>query len=114
MLPQSMKTQAGQTKSLLKRAVADLLPNDLLHRRKQGFPAPVALWVFEDEFGRVLRKTLEESPLITEGFLSGDVVRRFVQEHFARRALHGGILWTLFCLTLWYRRWLLGERSLRL
>ena len=111
-LPQSMKVQGCRTESILKKAVADLLPHDLLYRRKQGFPAPVALWAFEDEFGRVMRRTLEESPLIAAGLISGEVVRRFVDEHFGRRRDRGGILWTLFCLMLPYRRWLLGERSL--
>jgi hypothetical protein len=33
-----------------------------------------------------------------------------VDEHFSqRRSDRGGILWTLYTMTLWYRRWILRE-----
>ena len=110
-LPQEMKIRAGHTKAILKRAVQDLLPSDLLHRRKQGFPAPMSSWVFEDEFGKFVRETLRTSPLVREGFWDGAIVQSYVDDHFARRHDHGGLLWTFFNLTLWYRRWVLGERQ---
>jgi asparagine synthase (glutamine-hydrolysing) len=111
-LPQRMKTHSGITKAILKRAVADLLPHDLLHRRKQGFPAPIATWMFEDEFGRVLKETLRTSPLVRDGYLDGQIIAAYLEEHYGHRYPRDGILWTLFCLTLWYKRWILRERTL--
>ena len=84
----------------------DLLPDDLIHRRKQGFPAPMSQWIFEDEFGRYLRDTVIHSALIREGILDGASVRGFVDAHFDGRSDHGTLLWTLFNLTLWHRRWI--------
>jgi asparagine synthase (glutamine-hydrolysing) len=107
-LPQAPKIRGGETKAILKRAVADLLPADLVHRRKQGFPAPMSQWVFEDEFGRQLRDTVLHSTLVREGLLDGAAVRGYVDAHFARRADHGALLWTFFNLTLWHRRWIEG------
>lgn len=105
-LPGAMKVRGGQTKAILKQAVRDLLPDDLIHRRKQGFPAPMSQWLFEDEFGRHLRDTVLHSALIREGILDAGAVRGYVDAHFDRRRDHGTLLWTLFNLTLWHRRWI--------
>jgi asparagine synthase (glutamine-hydrolysing) len=107
-LPMEMKIRGGRTKALLKRAVADLLPDDLIHRRKQGFPAPMSSWMFEGDFGRTVREALRTSELVRDGFLDANAVATLADEHFShRRSDRGGLLWTLFNLTLWYRRWIL-------
>ncbi len=108
-LPRDVKIRGGQTKSVLKKAVRDLLPDDLVHRRKQGFPAPMSQWVFEDEFGRYLRDTVVNSALIREGILDGAAVRGYVDAHFDGRRDRGTLLWTLFNLTLWHKRWIEQE-----
>lgn len=108
-LPQAVKIRGGVTKAILKHAVRDLLPHDLVHRRKQGFPAPISQWVFADEFGRYLRDSLLGSSLIREGLLDGGVVRGYVDAHWSGRKDLGALLWTLFDLTLWHRRWIEGR-----
>src|ERR1051325_4539582 len=44
-LPGSMKIKNGRNKHILKEAVADLLPGDLLDRPKEGFVLPVNDWI---------------------------------------------------------------------
>lgn len=111
-LPIGIKLRGGRTKALLKRAVADLLPEDLLHRRKQGFPAPMSQWLFDERFGRIVREALRTSELVRDGYLDADAVSTLAGEHFSgRRADRGGLIWALFSLTLWYRRWILHEAA---
>jgi asparagine synthase (glutamine-hydrolysing) len=108
-LPMEVKIREGRTKAILKKAIADLLPHDLLHRRKQGFPAPMSSWVFEDEFGRFVKETLRTSSLVREGCFDAGAVQAIVDDHFSRRADRGALLWTLFNLSLWHKRWVLGD-----
>ena len=105
-LPAALKIRGDQTKAILKKAVSDLLPDDLIHRRKQGFPAPMSQWVFEDEFGRYLRDTVLNSSLIRDGHLDGNVVRSYVDAHFSGQRDRGTLLWSIFNLSLWHRRWI--------
>lgn len=44
-LPWKLRYQPGEPKQLLKLACGDLLPPELLTRKKQGFGAPVKAWV---------------------------------------------------------------------
>ena len=111
-LPMQFKVGDGTvTKRILKKAIGDLLPADLVHRRKQGFPAPMSQWVFEPKFGAFVKETLRTSSLVADGILDGAAVQTYVDEHFSRRWDRGGLLWTLFNLTLWHRRWIHGERT---
>jgi asparagine synthase (glutamine-hydrolysing) len=109
-MPQAAKIRGGRTKSILRDAIADLIPADLLNRRKQGFPAPMSSWFLEEDLGRLLATTLRLSPLVHEGYLDGDVVNRLAEQHLGRKRDHGTLLWALLLLTLWYRRWIQGER----
>jgi len=108
-LPVSLKLEGGRTKAILKRAIEGLLPDDLVHRRKQGFPAPISQWLYTDDFGRHLTDVLTDSPLIRDGYLAREPVRAALDDHRSRRADRGSLLWVLFNLTLWYRRWILAE-----
>src|SRR5262249_38746983 len=49
------KLAGGRLKALLKRAFADVLPRELLTRRKQGFMIPLARWLRTD-----LREAMED------------------------------------------------------
>lgn len=44
-LPLRCKLHGFKRKWLLKKAFADLLPPEILHRNKRGFQIPVAQWV---------------------------------------------------------------------
>jgi asparagine synthetase B (glutamine-hydrolysing) len=43
-LPDRMKLRWGRTKYILKKAFADLLPKEILHRGKMGFGVPLGVW----------------------------------------------------------------------
>ena len=51
--------RGGRLKYLMKRAVADLLPPDILHRGKRGFGAPIGAWLRE-ELSPVTRRAAVE------------------------------------------------------
>ena len=57
-VPRDEKIRDGIGKHVVKRAVAGLLPDDLLWRPKQGFGTPVSQW-FRGELGDQLDRQLE-------------------------------------------------------
>jgi asparagine synthase (glutamine-hydrolysing) len=44
-IPDAMKIRGGEQKYVLKRAVADLLPKEIVYRTKKGFPTPLRQWL---------------------------------------------------------------------
>src|SRR5580693_453353 len=44
-IPEGLKIRGNTQKHILKAAVSDLLPRGIIHRKKMGFPTPLAKWL---------------------------------------------------------------------
>ena len=49
-IPWQLKLRDGQTKWILKRALAPLLPREIIDRKKKGFGMPIGRWLREGKF----------------------------------------------------------------
>lgn len=93
-LPPAFKLAHGQGKRLLKHALAPHLPEELLHRPKQGFAPPLAAWTRGPLRPRLLN--LPTGPLA--GLLEPAAVEELVTDHLAGRRERGAALWALLIL----------------
>ncbi|MBX3667281.1 MAG: asparagine synthase (glutamine-hydrolyzing) [Rhodocyclaceae bacterium] len=107
-IPETWKTRHGTAKYLLKRAVAGLIPDNIIERRKMGFGAPMAEWL-RGEFGRRAERDVMGSELLARGYFKPDFVRTLFHDHRAGRRDTSLYLWTLFNLTSWYDYWIAGH-----
>jgi asparagine synthase (glutamine-hydrolysing) len=106
-IPSPIKVRS-QAKHVLKRAVEDLLPREIVYRRKQGFDAPTTSW-FRGQLGAGLGDLIARSAIGAADLLDPVEPRRLVAEHRAARADHSVRLWGLLNLVLWYERWIAGR-----
>ncbi len=101
-LPDAMKLEGRQTKAVLRRAFADLVPAEVLRRRKMGFGVPLARWFRQD-----LRDFVQDALLPPEArlrrYVNHTYVQRLVKEHEQGRADHAHRLWTLLTFEVWLR-----------
>jgi len=102
-IPQRFKMRGFQTKYILKKAFADLLPRQILHRGKMGFGVPIAQW-FRGELSSYVREVLGDPISLARGYFRPEAVRQMIEDHIGRRADHGHKLWALLMLELWHRR----------
>ena len=101
-LPDGLKRSGRHGKIVLKKAVEDLLPAEILKRKKHGFGVPLGTW-FRGELRPMVEDTLLDRPRIG-GRLDVTVIRRLFDDHLAGRADRGHQLWTLLTLELWMRK----------
>lgn len=101
-LPPAFKARGISLKRVLKRAVADLLPKEILSRPKHGFAVPLDRW-FRQDLDSYTRSVLGPGARIRQ-HLNGDAVDGLLGEHRSRVANHGHALWTLLTLELFLRR----------
>ena len=101
-IPASMKMKGLETKYILKRAMRDLVPLEILNRPKQGFGIPIDQWINEQLRERV-RGTLTEPRTMQRGFVEPRYVNLLLDEHERGRRDHAAELWALFMLELWHR-----------
>jgi asparagine synthase (glutamine-hydrolysing) len=107
-LPPRMKLRGFSTKWILREAVKEILPADILSRPKMGFPVPFALWM-QGEWQGVARDVLLDRRARERGITNPAAVERLIAAHAAGQAEGGDALWSLLNLELWYRTHIDGE-----
>ncbi len=103
----SIRGVAG--KFILKSAVEDLLPKDIVYRRKMGFPTPWAYWLAGPQLDN-LERMLMESRTLDRGLFKPGKVKQLLAEHRSGRRDHGNRIWRLLNLETWLRVCIDGER----
>lgn len=110
-IPMSMKVRHNVPKYLLKKAVTGLIPDEIIHRKKMGFGAPMAQWLRGD-FGLQVESAIMGSRLMDRGWFDRTYIRALSRDHRAGRRDRSLYLWTLYNLTAWYDYWIDGRQSL--
>jgi asparagine synthase (glutamine-hydrolysing) len=107
-VPRSLKVEGTSGKHILKRALEDILPRDLLYSPKRGFGAPIRAW-FRNGLGQWFDQHLLNSRMRKRDFFDYAYIERMLEEH--RRGAHDWSfhLWCLLNLSLWYERWIEPE-----
>lgn len=95
-------------KNVLREAMRDLLPSEVVSRKKQGFSPPHGSWYRTEAAPYVERTLLGRSPYYGD-FIDPYVVRNVVEEHNTGRVNHRLLIWSLLCFEHWCRVFLSGE-----
>lgn len=104
-LPEDLKMRRFQTKSLLKKVAARLVPKEVVYRRKMGFGVPVAKW-FREDLKDFVRSVLLSDKSLTRGIVKREMLEKYVNEHTNGQRDHSFQLWTLLMLELWFQRFI--------
>ncbi|MCS7013663.1 MAG: asparagine synthase (glutamine-hydrolyzing) [Chloroherpetonaceae bacterium] len=112
-LPASYKIDAATKnigKKILIDAFSDLLPKEIVYRKKMGFVFPLAAFMRKGRFRELIQDTLSEQAVRRRGLLNPDAVAKLKREFFAsddistqQYRLHTR-LWIATLLELWLRR----------
>jgi asparagine synthase (glutamine-hydrolysing) len=96
-LPARMRLRGGSGKWLLKRALADRLPHDILQRPKMGFVTPVSAW-FRGPLAAEAAAIAHGSALAETGWFDAESIAAIAESHRSGRSDHGRLLWQLLML----------------
>jgi asparagine synthase (glutamine-hydrolysing) len=99
-LPVDLKLRGLTGKYILKRAMRDLLPQQVIKRPKKGFGMPVAKWV-KGELRTFVRDAFAPERLKKRGLFNADYVERLLDEHERGVADHRKLIWTLLMFEMW-------------
>ena len=101
-IPAKYSTRGMAGKRILKSAIADLLPEAIVHRQKMGFPTPWAYWLSGPQLDD-LERLLTEPRTERRGFFRNEAVKRLFAEHRSGTRDHGNRIWRLLNLEVWLR-----------
>ncbi len=109
-IPSRLKLQGKNTKYLLKKAMGDILPPQILNRGKEGFSIPIKNWLKTD-LKSLMLEVLEPQKIKREGFFNANYVERLKKEHLSGKENHSHRLWSMMVFGIWQDLYLRGNSS---
>ncbi len=103
-LPDNMRVRGKKTKWILREAMKQLLPIEILERPKVGFRVPVNEW-FQNSMRDYLYDHLTGPESITNNYYNKNTLDKVLQEHVSGRQNHEKLLWSLLTLEIWHREY---------
>lgn len=105
-LPAGLKVRKGKSKYLLRKLLAQSLPESICDRPKQGFMVPISGWLRQDEYIGFARDILLSQTAKDRGIFNMSGVEKMLVQHQKGEKDHAGAIWALLNFELWYQRFM--------
>ncbi len=112
-IPANLKVKGAEKRYLFKKAFRELLPIEVIKKKKHGFGIPVSVWMKSHPRMREMTQDILRSQRTYE---RGLVRRPFVEDLMRRHetdntAFYGDTVWTFLALELWFRQFVDRPRT---
>jgi asparagine synthase (glutamine-hydrolysing) len=103
-IPAKLKVKGFDKRYLFKRAFRNLLPVEVIQKKKHGFGIPVATWLKTDPRLREFSRDVLFSARARErGYFRRDFLEDLIRKHESDDSTYyGDTLWSFFVLELWH------------
>jgi asparagine synthase (glutamine-hydrolysing) len=103
-LPEDFIIQNGMTKAILREAVQDVLPAEILQRRdKIGFAAPESEWLRDETFRQLLTNWFIETKPLCSDYIDLKKAEKYIRDHISGKRDYGRELWKIIFLETWFK-----------
>ena len=109
-IPDNLKIRGKTQKYILKKAVEDILPHDIIYRRKMGFPTPLRQWLLDPRAG-ALYAALRRRDGFVASYLDLREVESLIDRHRSGFEDATDRVWRLINLQLWGDLFFTGRRE---
>lgn len=99
-LPADEKIAHGTTKYALRKAIEEIIPAHVLHRRKLGFPVPIRHWLAGTEMYDWAHQTIANSQ--TDHLINKAFVTQMLDEHRDGVVDNSRRLWNVLVFMVWH------------
>lgn len=96
-------------KNVLRKAMLDFMPLEVINRKKQGFSAPDESW-YRGENAAYIKELLLNKKTVSSDFINHDFVKKIVNEHIEGKHNHRLLIWSFMNFEWWCRIFLNNEK----
>ena len=100
-LPTSYKLRGFTTKYLLRRVAVDILPREIINKKKQGFGLPLRQWIREG-LNSFVQEILSKEKINKIGLFDYSYIHQLINEHSKGIRDNHKKIWALVMFQLWY------------
>ncbi len=109
-VPDSLKIRGGTGKYILKRAVEDLIPKEIIYRRKMGFPTPLRAWLRSAKAAPLIERLRDPNGLLAAYTRSAEL-DALLQHHAEGVEDATDRIWRLLNFQLWGDIFIRGKHA---
>lgn len=106
-LPDQYRLNQNEGKYLLKKFAEKLLPEEIIYRKKKGFPVPIASWFRGKLYDRTREILLDELSL-SRGYFHSEYIENLLARHKSGKEDLSRRIFTLLNIELWHRKYIDG------
>ncbi len=99
-MPIHFKLRGFTSKYILRKAFSELIPKEILRRKKQGFTVPLALW-FRKELKDFTQEILSQNSVAKRGYFNYNYIKHILKEHLEGKRDYSREIWSLLIFELW-------------
>jgi asparagine synthase (glutamine-hydrolysing) len=99
-VPDRMKLRGGVGKYILKRAVEDILPREIVYRKKMGFPTPLRQWLMDPGADAVVAQLRDRDGLLAP-YIDFSYLNDLLTRHKSGLEDATDRIWRLLNLQIW-------------
>lgn len=107
-IPEQFKIKNKTPKYILKKSCEGILPNSIIYRKKQGFAAPISIWMKDGELGKYAVDNIVSSKLVSQKIIPRDFVKNLHYRHCKGYEDHSERLWSLLMVARWIDKFDVG------
>ena len=96
-------------KNVLRKAMQDIIPEEILKRKKQGFSAPDESW-YRGDNAKYINELLLSNKTASAEFINQDYIKQIINEHSNKGINHRLLIWSFMNFEWWVRIFLNGEK----
>lgn len=99
-LPTEDKVRKRQTKYLFRKVAAKKLPDEIVNRKKLGFPVPIRIWIKEEPWKSEIEKAFTSES--AEKFFNTGILTDLLDEHVKGKRDNSRKIWTVYMFLVWF------------
>jgi len=103
-IPPDLKVRGTQLRYLFKKALSELLPAEVIKKKKHGFGLPFSVWLGENEaLKQFALDTIGSRAFRQRGYFRQDLIDRLWSQYQTEHPIfYGDVLWLFLMLELWH------------
>jgi asparagine synthase (glutamine-hydrolysing) len=99
-IPADLKVAHNTTKYILRKAAESFTPDNVLYRRKLGFPVPVRFWL-KNELADWAESLINDAQV--DEYINKDYVLGLLHDHQAGKRDNSRKIWTVLTFMMWHQ-----------
>lgn len=102
-VPTSFKIKGNMTKTILRQAAKEIIPNNAYQNKKLGFPVPIRKWIRTEEYYKEFLKVLTSKE--SKEFFNQKFLLKMLNDTYVGKKDYSKQVFSIYSFLIWYQEY---------